>query len=523
MDEIYRSFEPLEKQASEEMLIRTLLDSVDNSLYIDFIQALKYAEKAYTLSQGLENIELKMFSTLKFATTYFYKGFYVQSINLSYELLDLSNRAKEPVWKAQAYILLGNHKLVNENFLEAESYYQRARNILNAFSGSDNPQVRHLEIKLYNNFGVINSKYGAYNKANEAFISGISLAKTDRKYAVDHARILSNMGDNLSSQGLFLEALAFYEKGIAVLGEGPDTVMKSMLYNALGKLYMNLNRYPEAIENFKLGFEMAKSAHAYSHLRHLSEGLSIVYGNLKMADSAFFYSNLSRSYFDSLRINQASDKMLIEELAGVFDQEKSELSFFYEKKQSLLLAMSIIFLLVIVLLIVKVIGNNQQQKGLEKLIVPHLSMRESDKDKGEEISDEHLANSKTVTKDQTVDVISPLSDKAGVMADAKLQGYLKKMLLEVNDARRNTFLREFEFNFARAYPGFIEKLNRTYPDLTPNDRRLCAFMKLQLATKEIAQITAKSNRAVEMGRIRLRKKLGLTNSGENLYSFFSNF
>ena len=46
--------------------------------------------------------------------------------------------------------------------------------------------------------------------------------------------------------------------------------------------------------------------------------------------------------------------------------------------------------------------------------------------------------------------------------------------------------------------------------------RLCAFIKMDMTTKEIVAITGQSIRAVEMARTRLRKKMVLTGTGVNL-------
>jgi len=56
---------------------------------------------------------------------------------------------------------------------------------------------------------------------------------------------------------------------------------------------------------------------------------------------------------------------------------------------------------------------------------------------------------------------------------------------------------------------FFVKLQERFPNLTANDLKLCALLKMELSTKEIAQILNNSTKAVEIGRYRLRKKLDL--------------
>ena len=67
----------------------------------------------------------------------------------------------------------------------------------------------------------------------------------------------------------------------------------------------------------------------------------------------------------------------------------------------------------------------------------------------------------------------------------------------------------FETNFERAHEEFIMKLKTAYPKLTPSDLRLCAYLRMNLSSKEIAPLLGISVRGLENHRYRLRKKMGL--------------
>jgi DNA-binding CsgD family transcriptional regulator len=56
---------------------------------------------------------------------------------------------------------------------------------------------------------------------------------------------------------------------------------------------------------------------------------------------------------------------------------------------------------------------------------------------------------------------------------------------------------------------FIKELKTKYPKLTPNDLKLCTYLRLNLSSKEIAPLLNISVRSVEISRYRLRKKMGL--------------
>lgn len=87
-----------------------------------------------------------------------------------------------------------------------------------------------------------------------------------------------------------------------------------------------------------------------------------------------------------------------------------------------------------------------------------------------------------------------------------------------NNLNTDTDWRLFLLRFEQRHAGFFRILKERYPDLTGNDLRMCACLKLRLDTKEIASLTNLTVRAVENSRYRLRKKLGLKPS-QNLNDF----
>ncbi len=70
----------------------------------------------------------------------------------------------------------------------------------------------------------------------------------------------------------------------------------------------------------------------------------------------------------------------------------------------------------------------------------------------------------------------------------------------------------FLIKFEEKHETFFKQMKMLYPDLTSNDLRLCACLKLNLETKEIASLMNLSVKAVENNRYRLRKKMGLSRS-----------
>ncbi|WP_347511957.1 triple tyrosine motif-containing protein [Flavobacterium johnsoniae] len=67
----------------------------------------------------------------------------------------------------------------------------------------------------------------------------------------------------------------------------------------------------------------------------------------------------------------------------------------------------------------------------------------------------------------------------------------------------------FKEAFDSADKDFLKRIKQMHPALTPNDLRLCAYLRLNLSSKEIAPMFNISVRSVEIKRYRLRKKMDL--------------
>jgi hypothetical protein len=102
--------------------------------------------------------------------------------------------------------------------------------------------------------------------------------------------------------------------------------------------------------------------------------------------------------------------------------------------------------------------------------------------------------------------------KSSILSTLNKNGYSEGQIWE-----------EFEVRFQNVHNSFFKNLLERHPNLTSNERRLCAFLRLDMSTKEISALTGQSLRAIELGRIRLRKKLELTNTEVTLFDYISQF
>lgn len=78
----------------------------------------------------------------------------------------------------------------------------------------------------------------------------------------------------------------------------------------------------------------------------------------------------------------------------------------------------------------------------------------------------------------------------------------------------------FSIYFDEVHNNFLTEIKSRFPSLSPTDLKLCAYLRLNLSSKEIAQLLNISLKGVEISRYRLRKKLQLS-TDVNLYNFLT--
>lgn len=80
----------------------------------------------------------------------------------------------------------------------------------------------------------------------------------------------------------------------------------------------------------------------------------------------------------------------------------------------------------------------------------------------------------------------------------------------------------FLARFKEAYPEFCQNLLAEYPNLLNSEMTFCAYLKLNLTSKEIASYTFVTHKAIELRKNRFRKKMNIS-SEENLYVWIDKF
>lgn len=106
--------------------------------------------------------------------------------------------------------------------------------------------------------------------------------------------------------------------------------------------------------------------------------------------------------------------------------------------------------------------------------------------------------------------------------NSQLSNELKKMIKAVSeDDNMDKEWESFTKHFDKVHSDFLVLLKEKHPTISPNELKLCAYLRMNLSTKEIAQLMNISVRGVEISRYRLRKKLAIPTE-MNLFDYLIN-
>jgi DNA-binding CsgD family transcriptional regulator len=109
--------------------------------------------------------------------------------------------------------------------------------------------------------------------------------------------------------------------------------------------------------------------------------------------------------------------------------------------------------------------------------------------------------------------VARLKDLSSV--EKKVGSIVKKI---DNDIDNESHWEVFELHLEQVHSDFLNRLTKSFPDLTSRELKLCAYLRMDMPSKEISSLMNISVRAVENNRYKLRKKLGLSGK-DNLYEF----
>jgi tetratricopeptide (TPR) repeat protein len=415
------------------------------------------------------------------------------------------------------------------DFEKALINFNQVKGLLNKNIITDTLKVQRIKGKLLNNIGIIYDNKNQLDLALEYFMQ----ASTHSKKANDNenlSSVYSNMGIIYLkgkryelAEAIFIEALNIRKKENNIYG-----LCKSTYH--LGKLYKEKGQLNKAQQYLLTSLEYCKQANSSSARAPVLEELSQVLAGKGDYKKAYQYQVAYKSLSDSLFNKENQQKITQTEMQYNFDKENQTAKAAQNQREFIYLIIAIGLILVIIIVVIMYWFQESKAK-IQQLLKEKaelnnkdFSLRENTLKRDLEFKNKELTTNimYLLKKNEFIIEISERLMTLKKQLKKDDQEITQRIIVDIKNAQDDDVWKEFEVRFNQVYNDFYERLKSKYPDLTLNEKRICAFLRLNMTTKEICSLTRQSYNSLNVARARLRKKLNIQNEDINLVTFLEN-
>jgi tetratricopeptide (TPR) repeat protein len=497
---------------------------------------------ALQLAKEHEQLDLQAAVHSLLGRIFFNQGAFSQS--MKYYLLaardfkQLQNQEQEVSNKVnlgKVYYYIKQGDKAKQLFKEAEQYYRANRNMqaLAAVLG----EIGHLF-----------EKSGRYDSAliyeNNALEISTQLGDSSTV-----AMLYENIGSILEDQHQLKEARSYFLKALELNTRLNNKVAQVSNYNNVGDSYRKLKEEDSALYYTNAALLAARSLELQYQESAALRDLGKIYFQLGDAARAYNYQEEAREIYEELYSEESRRQMAL--LQTLFDVERknNEIVVLENNQRMVKLQQTgLIFLAVSFLLFGGVvvsrqrlkIKNNQlllkQKEALHESALKSSALEASKLEvelEHKRLQENHL-NLELETQQKALaarmlqlieknKVLESVRTKIIAVVDDGTADTEKTDLRNIANQIAHNFQHdkawdEFRTSFEKIHSGFFEKIKAGGADLTANDLRICALIRINLNSKDISSLLGISSDSLRVARYRLRKKLNIE-TGENLRKF----
>jgi tetratricopeptide (TPR) repeat protein len=398
-----------------------------------------------------------------------------------------------------------------QNFFYAEKIYKK----LNDTSSL---------VKVNNNIGLIYSQLGKDSLALNSFETA---KKLNTKANGNNNRLIilyGNIGEIYLKRDELAVAEGYYHKALLIIDTAVNIGAKAWILAKMGNLKLNKKEYDSCFYYTTGSIELSMKTGRLSDLHEAYGIMTSYYEQNRDYEKAFQYLEKKNAIQDSLFDEDQVKRMAMQEMRFQFEKEK-DLQYLKYQAEKLRLWTVILSLIILVILVVSIlIILRARQKKIraqnEKLNIEKKQLEELMQIKSRELTSQllQLANNNELNH-QLINKLRKAKINFKRENHALIDGIISDLRINVNDS----MWKPFERSFSEIHPNFFNKLRQEFPKITQKEQRLAAFLFLNLTSKEIAALTHISVSGVEMARIRLRKKLGISGTETNFSVFLAKY
>ena len=431
---------------------------------------------------------------------------------------------------SEVYIMIGLCYMDMEYYDKALLYYRKSLEAChNAHNLNKEFPLQQRQLVLYNNIGSVFLTKNNTDSAAANFRKAIMINNSIKNESFS-ASLFNNMGIIYKTREVYDSAFYYYNLALQIRQSLRDTAGMAQVLNNIGDSYFLINKLPEAIERLTKALAYSKVTHSLISQLKAANFLTIAYekeGNFK---KSLEYQRFYNTIRDSINSEEQLRKAANMELQYTFEKQirenelQQEIKLINKQRKALIfMIISAIFcsLFLIVFLLnrnknIKLKQNKLYQESLE-LESRNLGLEKRNLEMELDYRNKELATHVMylLKKNEFIASVSErlieLKNKLSLSNSAGLQDIVREMKSNID----HTVWNEFEVRFQNVHQSFYDNLQLRYPDLSPNERKLCAFIRLNMTIKDISAITYQSENSIRVARIRLRKKMGLERD-ENL-------
>ena len=419
-----------------------------------------------------------------------------------------------PIYLAKTYAELARLRMYRGDIEGSLDYYSRAAEIY------ENEGDAASLYKVKGNMGIVHGQQGDFTSAISTFhdVEQKALAKGDTASAIP---AYLNLGQAFLRSGRPDSAQSYLEKAIRLSDRLGFEIHKADGMNSLSYFYFSKGDYKrsnelgeKSLQIYRDHKEMKRSADV---LQRFSSSFAALGDYRKSNNYLWEYVSLKDSLYRAEKeqaIAEVEGRLLLNEKENSIQLLKSRSE--ADRRQKLMyLSLFGLALAIVVAVIIRLQNVRKLRRSEQRVHHKQMELELAQKDK---LQNELDLKVRSLTREglriiQKNNQLSELREKLDELA-SKVPERSGRDLQSIRSSIEYAFnvdkdWDEFSVYFEEVHPSFLNKLSKMKPDLTSRDLRLCALLKVNMSTKEMASVLGISPESVKKARNRLRKKLNL--------------
>lgn len=460
------------------------------------------------------------------------QGNYPIALECLHNGLKIREEMRETSAVSKSLISIGSIYFTQKNYEKALEYNQKVIEI--AGKAGD----KHALAGGLLNIGLIYMQTN--NEQAMEYLRKALVISKDLKVLPLQINILLNTGLFYYKQKEKQKALEIYQEALSLSEENGMKSSESLAKLQIAIIYYDQKEFSRALNYARSSLEIARSLKIIETEKDLHNLLAEIYAKTNNYKSAYSHNRQFKELSDRI-FNESNVRKITElEYTYRFEKEREALALEQSKKDevqaakrkqqyAIILTLTVSFILVLLLLLYILRLYRFNKKASE-------AIRKMEEEKNRLLEQEIIRINRELEENNRALTAASLKLIQNSERDAdtvrRLESILETTTPEgrrvvqtiISDFKRisrSSNWKEFELLFQKVHSSFYEKLNNNFPDLTANERKLCAFLKLNMSSKDIANITFQSEEALKKARQRLRQKLAIDRD-TNLVSYLQN-